>query len=267
MSDHPTVLGATCRRFRPSRELFAAKLESGEDLDASLALNIDGEMVVDLWGGWHPDRVGRRSRPGPGRPSVCLGRSWPLVGDNRRGSPHHLRLRDEHDGAGLRDHRSDAGRAGERHRDSPSHVIDRISVILPPTRIASQPRTERTSARNPLSSSALLRKAASRVYLFWFFKDSDGPFPREGFRGLAHGDELPGRRPDGCNAAAVRAKALVQVGAGPVGPGLGSRRRSVSSGRRAGRRWQLRHRLCARRQAAQHQHGQGLWQGREGTVV
>ena len=40
------------RRFDPLRELFAAKLESGEDLGASLALNIDGEMVVDLWGGW-----------------------------------------------------------------------------------------------------------------------------------------------------------------------------------------------------------------------
>ena len=36
------------RRFDPLRELFAAKLESGEDLGASLALNIDGEMVVDL---------------------------------------------------------------------------------------------------------------------------------------------------------------------------------------------------------------------------
>jgi CubicO group peptidase (beta-lactamase class C family) len=32
--------------------LFASKLESGEDLGASVALNIDGEMVVDLWGGW-----------------------------------------------------------------------------------------------------------------------------------------------------------------------------------------------------------------------
>ena len=53
MSDHPTALGGTCSaRFDPLRELFAAKLESGEDLGASLALNIDGEMVVDLWGGW-----------------------------------------------------------------------------------------------------------------------------------------------------------------------------------------------------------------------
>ncbi len=53
MSDHPTGLGGTCSaRFDALRELFAAKLESGEDLGASLAFNIDGEMVVDLWGGW-----------------------------------------------------------------------------------------------------------------------------------------------------------------------------------------------------------------------
>jgi CubicO group peptidase (beta-lactamase class C family) len=53
MNDHPTPLGGTCSaRFDPLRELFAAKLASGEDLGASVALNIDGEMVVDLWGGW-----------------------------------------------------------------------------------------------------------------------------------------------------------------------------------------------------------------------
>jgi CubicO group peptidase (beta-lactamase class C family) len=53
VNDHPTPLGGTCSaRFDSLRELFAAKLESGEDLGASLAFNIDGEMVVDLWGGW-----------------------------------------------------------------------------------------------------------------------------------------------------------------------------------------------------------------------
>ena len=53
MSDHATALGGTCSaRFDPLRELFEAKLESGEDLGASLAVDIDGEMVVDLWGGW-----------------------------------------------------------------------------------------------------------------------------------------------------------------------------------------------------------------------
>ena len=53
MSDHPMPLGGTCSaRFEPLRELFAAKLESGEDLGASLVFSIDGEVVVDLWGGW-----------------------------------------------------------------------------------------------------------------------------------------------------------------------------------------------------------------------
>src|SRR3954449_12267118 len=53
MSDQPTPLGGSCNaRFEPLHELFAAELKSGEDLGASLAVNIDGEMVVDLWGGW-----------------------------------------------------------------------------------------------------------------------------------------------------------------------------------------------------------------------
>jgi CubicO group peptidase (beta-lactamase class C family) len=53
MSNHTTPLGGICdARFDSLRELFAAKLESGEDLGASLAVNVDGQMVVDLWGGW-----------------------------------------------------------------------------------------------------------------------------------------------------------------------------------------------------------------------
>jgi CubicO group peptidase (beta-lactamase class C family) len=53
MNVHPTPLGGTCSaRFEPLRELFASKLESGEELGASVALNLGGESVVDLWGGW-----------------------------------------------------------------------------------------------------------------------------------------------------------------------------------------------------------------------
>jgi CubicO group peptidase (beta-lactamase class C family) len=53
MSDHQTPLGGKCSgRFDSLRELFTAKLASGEDLGASLAVNVGGEMVVDLWGGW-----------------------------------------------------------------------------------------------------------------------------------------------------------------------------------------------------------------------
>lgn len=48
-----TVVGGTCSdRFASLRELFAEKLASGEDLGASLAVILDGEPVVDLWGGW-----------------------------------------------------------------------------------------------------------------------------------------------------------------------------------------------------------------------
>jgi CubicO group peptidase (beta-lactamase class C family) len=53
MNLQPAPLGGTCAaRFEPLRELFADRLQSGDDLGASLAINIDGEMVVDLWGGW-----------------------------------------------------------------------------------------------------------------------------------------------------------------------------------------------------------------------
>jgi CubicO group peptidase (beta-lactamase class C family) len=53
MSDPPTPLGGKCSAdFEPLRELFAARLESGEELGASFAVHLDGEMVVDLWGGW-----------------------------------------------------------------------------------------------------------------------------------------------------------------------------------------------------------------------
>ncbi len=53
MTDHGTSLGGHySARFEPLRELFAAQLESGEDLGASLAVTIDGEMVINFWGGW-----------------------------------------------------------------------------------------------------------------------------------------------------------------------------------------------------------------------
>ena len=98
----------------------------------------------------------------PGRPGVFLGRRGRLVGDYRRGSPHHLRLRDEQDGAGRRDHRSGAGRAGERHRESLSHVLDRISVIQPPTRVADclSDLLQRAEASDEVPA-ALLSPAAS----------------------------------------------------------------------------------------------------------
>ena len=49
MSDQATPRGGMCSgRFDTLRELFAAKLESGDELGASFAVDIDGEMVVDV---------------------------------------------------------------------------------------------------------------------------------------------------------------------------------------------------------------------------
>src|SRR5262249_48765565 len=46
------VQGSCDAKFKGLSEVFAAQIESGEDLGASLALTIDGEMLVDQWGGW-----------------------------------------------------------------------------------------------------------------------------------------------------------------------------------------------------------------------
>lgn len=39
-------------QFTPLRDAFAANLDRGEELGASFAIALDGEMVVDMWGGW-----------------------------------------------------------------------------------------------------------------------------------------------------------------------------------------------------------------------
>lgn len=46
------VQGTCDDRFAAMQELFAANLASGADCGASVAVVLDGELVVDLWGGW-----------------------------------------------------------------------------------------------------------------------------------------------------------------------------------------------------------------------
>ena len=49
MSDFSMPLGGRCdARFDSVRELVTAKLGSGEDLGASLAVNIDGENLAGI---------------------------------------------------------------------------------------------------------------------------------------------------------------------------------------------------------------------------
>ena len=47
-----TVHGIALGRFAPLREAFAANFTSGKEVGASFCATVDGETVVDLWGGW-----------------------------------------------------------------------------------------------------------------------------------------------------------------------------------------------------------------------
>ena len=49
------VHGTCDSRFEGVRDALAANLESGEELGASVAVDLDGETVVDLWGGWRDE--------------------------------------------------------------------------------------------------------------------------------------------------------------------------------------------------------------------
>jgi CubicO group peptidase (beta-lactamase class C family) len=46
------IHGTCDERFGALGEILSAQLDSGDDLGASVALTLDGEMVVDIWGGW-----------------------------------------------------------------------------------------------------------------------------------------------------------------------------------------------------------------------
>ncbi len=52
MSARTTVSGTCDRRFEPVRDALARQLDSGNELGASLVVDIDGTTVLDLWGGW-----------------------------------------------------------------------------------------------------------------------------------------------------------------------------------------------------------------------
>lgn len=47
-----SVQGVTQDRYAAVREVFEGSLNSGEDIGASFCATIEGETVVDLWGGW-----------------------------------------------------------------------------------------------------------------------------------------------------------------------------------------------------------------------
>lgn len=46
------VHGTFERRFRGVRDLVAKNILSGEEVGASIVVNIEGENVIDIWGGY-----------------------------------------------------------------------------------------------------------------------------------------------------------------------------------------------------------------------
>src|SRR6516225_7114801 len=52
MTSMADLLGKCDDRFEPVRKALARNLDSGEELGASMVLDIDGDIVLDLWGGF-----------------------------------------------------------------------------------------------------------------------------------------------------------------------------------------------------------------------
>jgi CubicO group peptidase (beta-lactamase class C family) len=51
--ENPVEIQGTCEdRFKEVRDTLAANLASGADVGASVAVSVDGDLVVDIWGGW-----------------------------------------------------------------------------------------------------------------------------------------------------------------------------------------------------------------------
>ncbi len=56
-TDPAPITGVCPERFAAVREAFAANFAEREDIGGSVAVTIDGESVIDLWGGWlDPER-------------------------------------------------------------------------------------------------------------------------------------------------------------------------------------------------------------------
>lgn len=60
IAERPASDGFTHDRFAPVREVFEGNLASGADVGASFCATLEGETVVDLWGGWADEA---RTRP------------------------------------------------------------------------------------------------------------------------------------------------------------------------------------------------------------
>jgi len=64
------VHGSCDDRFSAVREALARNLD-GDELGASVAVDLDGETVVDLWGGFRDEERTRSSTAGRRRRRCC----------------------------------------------------------------------------------------------------------------------------------------------------------------------------------------------------
>jgi CubicO group peptidase (beta-lactamase class C family) len=55
MSVTTLVHGSCVGEFRSVADVLEANIESGEELGAAIAIDLDGETVVDIWGGWRDE--------------------------------------------------------------------------------------------------------------------------------------------------------------------------------------------------------------------
>ena len=64
------IQGTCDERFEAVRSALAKNLDSGEELGASILVDIDGDHVVDLWGGFRDEA---RTTRGTSTPSPTSG--------------------------------------------------------------------------------------------------------------------------------------------------------------------------------------------------
>ena len=71
--DGVMVKGFFDEKFTPTVSVFASHIAKGQDVGASFALSIDGDMVVDVWAGCQ-DEAGEEATAGgntPGSGILC----------------------------------------------------------------------------------------------------------------------------------------------------------------------------------------------------
>jgi hypothetical protein len=66
------IRGTYDSRFRAMADLLSANIDSGDDVGASVAVTLDGDVVVDIWAGWTDET---RTTPGSPTPSSTSGRA------------------------------------------------------------------------------------------------------------------------------------------------------------------------------------------------